>query len=264
MTKKKIAALQLCSQLDPQENLIKISELLAQAQALQVTHVFLPECFYSMSDGTMPSPFLIDGENEHYHAIKNLAREFKVYLLGGSAATLHEGLVVNRNFNFSPTGVDLGFYDKMHLFSCEIEKAGNKKIINEADIYTPGIAPKMITSEEFKIGMSICFDLRYPNIYRDYVLQGANLLSVSSAFTVPTGQAHWHTLLRARAIENQCFVVAAAQWGRHNDKIQTYGHSLIIDPWGTVLADGGAGEKLITAEIDLEQIQKIRKSVKVF
>jgi predicted amidohydrolase len=101
-------------------------------------------------------------------------------------------------------------------------------------------------------------------MWREYAYQGVNTLSISSAFTVPTGKAHWHTLVRARAIENQCFVIAAAQWGRHNDRIQTFGHSLIIDPWGEILADGLEGEKLLTAELNLSKIETVRKSVKVF
>jgi len=262
--KKKIAALQICSSLNPEENLKKISNLLELAKSQGVTHAFLPECFYSMSDGTVATPFLVDGENLHYKAIQDLAKHSGLYILGGSAATKLDGKIVNRNLNFAPDRTDLGHYDKMNLFSCEITKADSKKVINESDIYTSGKQPIIIDAEELKVGMSICFDVRYPNIYRDYVLQGANLLSISAAFTVPTGKAHWHILLAARAIENQCFVIAPAQWGRHNDKIQTFGHSLIIDPWGTVLADAGEGEKLITAEIDLEQIQDVRKSVKVF
>ncbi len=115
-----------------------------------------------------------------------------------------------------------------------------------------------------KLGLAICVDLRYPMIFQDYVKQGVNIISVSSAFTKPTGKAHWHTLVRARAIECQCFLVAPAQWGDHNDKISTYGHSLIVDPWGDILADAKEGEKLITAELNLDKIEEVRDAVKVF
>jgi predicted amidohydrolase len=117
---------------------------------------------------------------------------------------------------------------------------------------------------DLKIGLGICFDLRYPKMARDYVLNGANLLTFSSAFTVPTGRAHWHTLVRARAIENQCFVVAAAQVGRHNERIQTYGHSLVVDPWGDILVDAGDKVGLHFFDIDLSIMKKVRESVGVF
>lgn len=261
----KIGAIQLCSVLDYKTNLEKIREFLKEAKSLKVSHVFLPEVFYSMSDGIKRTPYLVKKNNEHYENILNLAKEFEVYLLAGSAATDADDSkrAFNRAYNFSPKGEDLGFYDKMNLFSCELEKDGKKKVIDEAEIYIKGHTPKMIKAGSLNVGLSICFDLRFPEIYKNYVLEGANLLTVPAAFTRPTGQAHWHTLIRARAIECQCYVVAPAQWGDHNERISTYGHSLIVDPWGEVLADAGEGEKLITAEINLDRIEEVRKSVKV-
>lgn len=262
--KMKVGAIQLTSGLDYKSNLQKIRTFLAQAKEDQVKYVFLPEVFYSMSDGLTPTPYLVEAHNEHYQNIKSLAVDFGVYLLGGSAATLNQDKkIVNRAYNFSPKGEDLGHYDKCHLFSCEIEKEGKVKKIDEGIIYTKGHEAKMIKAQDLKVGLSICFDLRFPEFYRNYNQQGANVFSISSAFTVPTGKAHWHTLVRARAIENQCFVIASAQWGKHNDKIQTFGHSLIVSPWGEVLADAADGEKLIQAEINLDEIQSVRKSVKM-
>lgn len=261
----KIGVIQLCSVLDYKTNLEKIREFLKEAIGQKVSHIFLPEVFYSMSDGTKPTPYLVQKDNEHFKNIASLATEFGVYLLAGSAATKNKDSqkVLNRAYNFSPEGEDLGFYDKMNLFSCELIKDGKKKIIDEGEIYSKGNSPKMIKAGALKIGLSICFDLRFPEIYKNYALLGANLMTIPAAFTEPTGKAHWHTLIRARAIECQCFVVAPAQWGKHNDRISTYGHSLIVDPWGEVLADAGKGEKLITAEINLDRIDEVRKSVKV-
>ena len=122
----------------------------------------------------------------------------------------------------------------------------------------------MVECSGIKIGLGICFDVRYPEMARQYAREGAQVLTFSSAFTIPTGRAHWHTLVKARAIENQCFVVAPAQYGRHNDRIQTYGHSLIVGPWGDVLADAQEGEKVVTAELDFSEMERVRKSVKVF
>ena len=121
----------------------------------------------------------------------------------------------------------------------------------------------MIEVNQFKIGLSICFDLRFPELFRNYSSQGANVLSISSAFTVPTGKAHWHTLVRARAIENQSYVVASAQWGKHNDKMSTFGHSLVVDPWGEVLVDAEEGEKIVFAEFSLDRIKSVRERLDV-
>ncbi|GAB4021866.1 MAG: carbon-nitrogen hydrolase family protein [Bdellovibrio sp.] len=261
MAKIKIGVIQLTSQLDYKVNLEKISSFLEKASQESAKYIFLPECFYSMSDGTKPSPHLINGMDEHYANIQNLAKKYQVYLLAGSAAIKEGDKVKNRAYNFAPDGTDLGQYDKIHLFSCDIMRKGEEKRINEADIYTPGQTPQLIQAGPFNIGLGICFDLRFPEQSRDYTMKGANLLTYSSAFTVPTGRAHWHTLLRARAIENQLFVVAPAQWGVHNQRIITYGHSLVIDPWGEVLVDAGEGEKIVFAELDLERVNEVRRSV---
>ena len=261
----KIGVIQLCSSLNYQENLDKIQNFIEQAKNEKVKVVFLPECFYSMSDGKKATPFLVKEDNEHFKNIKNLALKNKIFIIGGSAATLNsEGKIVNRCYNFSPEGEDLGIYDKINLFSCALKRGEDTKIINEGDLYTPGKSLKIVEAENLKIGLSICFDLRFPNMFREYVLRGANLLTIGSAFTVPSGRAHWHTLVRARAIENQCFVVAPAQWGRHNEKISTYGHSLIVDPWGEILCDAQEGESLNICELDLSKIQTVRDAIKVF
>jgi len=257
----KVGIIQLTSVLDYKSNLEKIKSFLQEAKDANVEAVFLPECFYSMSDGSTPTPHIVNGENEHFLNIKNLATEFSLYILGGSAASMGGGEVVNRCFNFSPDGRDLGTYDKIHLFSCNITKNGEAKVIDEGKIYTPGTDLKMIDVDGVKIGLGICFDLRFPEMAVEYSRNGAQVLTYSSAFTIPTGKAHWHTLNRARAIENQCYVIAPAQWGENNDKIQTYGHSLIIDPWGEVLADAEDGEKLIIADLDFDKIKEVKNSV---
>ncbi|HAZ11913.1 MAG: hypothetical protein A2X86_07320 [Bdellovibrionales bacterium GWA2_49_15] len=260
----KVAILQLNSKLDFKENLLSIQRLISEACELGIKYLFLPECFYSMSDGTKPTPHLVTFANEHFKHIQKLASDNHVFLLGGSVAFLEDDKVLNRSLNFDDQGRLLGYYDKMHLFACDLKEGNRANTITESDIYTPGKTPKLIQAGPLKIGLSICFDLRYPDMFRQYVLDGAQILSVSAAFTVPTGKAHWHTLLRARAIENQCFVLAPAQYGRHNEKIETFGHSLIIGPWGDVLADGGEGEKLVWATLDLAQIKAVRSAVKVF
>lgn len=259
----KIGVIQICSVLDPAINMAKIRKFMEEAQAAGVEAVFLPEVFYSMSDGTKPTPYLVEGENEHYQAIRKLATDYKMYVLGGSAATLYNGKVMNRNYNFTPAGELIVHYDKINLFSVDLSRHPSKTVVDESRVYSSGNQPTMMEVGGFKFGLSICFDLRFPELFRWYSSQGAEVLSISSAFTVPTGKAHWHTLVRARAIENQCFVVAAGQWSQHNEKLSSFGHSLIVDPWGEVIADAGEGEKIIYGELDREVLEKVRARLHV-
>lgn len=259
----KIGVIQLQSVLDPEINLSKIHSFILDAKNSGAKAVFLPEVFYSMSDGTKPTPFLVEPGNSHYEAIRALAKNSGLYVLGGSAATLVDGKIMNRSYNFDPEGNEIAIYDKMNLFSCDLSKHPSQTTVDERKVYSHGNKPQMIQVEGFKLGLAICFDLRFPELFRSYSYQGANVLSVSSAFTVPTGKAHWHTLLRARAIENQSYVIASAQWGQHNDKLSTFGHSLVIDPWGEILVDAGEGEKIVYAELQLETIKAIRERLDV-
>lgn len=259
----KIGVIQLRSVLDPKENLTKIKLFLQEALKEKATAVFLPEVFYSMSDGTKPTPFLVKDKNEHYEAIRNLAVESGLYILGGSAATDVDGKILNRSYNFDPKGNELGLYDKMNLFSVDLSKHVSQTVIDESRVYTRGTKPLMIDLEGYKLGLSICFDLRFPELFRSYSARGANILSISSAFTVPTGKAHWHTLVRARAIENQSYVVASAQWGVHNERMSTFGHSLIVDPWGEILADAEEGEKIIFGSFSKETLENVRSRLNV-
>jgi len=253
----KIAVIQTNTVLDYQENLAQIQKLISEAKFKGAEAMFLPEVFYSMSDGEKPTPHLVEMGNEHYENIKNLAIKNKVALLGGSVACLHEGKIVNRALFFDEEGRDLGHYDKVHLFACDLPE----KKISEANVYTPGSEYKKIDYKNLSIGAGICFDVRFSEQALHYRNLGANVLTYSAAFTVPTGKAHWHTLLKARAIESQCYVVAAAQWGYHNSKIQTFGHSLIVDPWGEILADAKEGLGVGIAQIDIDKMNFIRSQV---
>jgi deaminated glutathione amidase len=259
----KVGVIQLQSVLEPAQNLATIRKFLEQAKNENAVAVFLPEVFYSMSDGTRPTPYLVEEHNEHYQAMRALASDSGLYILGGSAATLVDGKVMNRSYNFDPQGNEIATYDKMNLFAVDLSKHPSNTVVDEARVYTAGKTPKMIDLMGFKIGLSICFDLRFPELFRSYSFKGATVLSVSSAFTVPTGKAHWHTLLRARAIENQCYVIASAQWGQHNEKLSTYGHSLVIDPWGEVLVDAQEGEKIVFTYLNLEKLEAVRARLNV-
>jgi deaminated glutathione amidase len=259
----KIAAIQLESKLDYKINLAEIRKFMREACENKVEAVFLPEVFYSMSDGLKATPYLVQDHNEHYQEIQKLASDFKVYVLGGSVACLDQGRIVNRSYNFSPTGEELGRYDKIHLFACDLSKHPSSTVIDEGRVYSSGSKSLLLDVGEYKLGVAICFDLRFPELFRWYSSQGANVLTISSAFTVPTGKAHWHTLVQARAIENQCYVVATGQWGVHNERMKTFGHSLIVDPWGEILADAGEGVGIIYAELSLERLEQVRERLSV-
>lgn len=255
----KIALIQMTSGLDPELNLAKLNNWLTEARLAGAKVAFLPEVFYSMSDGQGPSPYLPDGNNKHDEAIKQLAIQNKIAIVGGSAAIKLNGKVINRSFNYAADGIDLGHYDKRKLFACDLSSTK----LTEADVYTAGNEARIIEIEDWKIGLGICFDLRYPEFARAYNKAGATILTFSSAFTVPTGRAHWHTLLKARAIENQCYVVASAQWGEHNERIRTFGHSLVVDPWGEIVVDAGEGEKIVFAELSHKRITDVRAMIKM-
>ncbi|MBF0359884.1 MAG: hypothetical protein HQK49_02680 [Oligoflexia bacterium] len=275
----KIGLIQLNSKLDPNENLAFIKEQIPKIKSEAIEVLFLPEYFYSLGKDHI-TPYLVEVEvgekfeseesekNQHFQNIKSLAIGCGVYVLGGTAATRipSTGKIYNRTYNFSPSGELLPRYDKINLFKCTLQQ----KSFDESKIYTAGSLPLALTLKdlELKIGFAICFDLRFPELFRNYVRSSkVHLLSICAAFTVPTGKAHWHTLLRARAIENQSYVVAAAQVGSHDGGITTYGHSLIIDPWGKVIVDAGGSESdvgLYCAEIDLQYIENIRSRMVVF
>ena len=200
----------------------------------------------------------------------SLADELNIHLLIGSIAEQkvdEKGLIdpkhcYNTSLLFNPNGDLIATYRKIHLFDVDVSGG---LTINESDSICPGQDLVVAETDLGRIGLSICYDLRFPEMYRALVDQGAEILVVPSAFTLTTGKDHWHTLLRARAIECQSWVLAPGQWGQHDAKgmRQSYGHSVIIDPWGHVVADKGHGEGVCYAEIDLSRVQQVRQSIPV-
>jgi deaminated glutathione amidase len=256
----KIALVQMNSKLEWETNLASLRSLLAKAQGLDAQTAFLPECFVSMSNGLRPTPYLMQEDHktcEIFKSLASLAREFRIKLIGGSAATQTKKGVINRVYNIDEQGELLSIYDKRRLFACRI----NEKSITESDIYIAGDKAVVQQCGGLMIGLGVCFDIRYSEFALEYRLKGANALTFSSAFTIPTGKAHWHLLNRTRAVESQNFVISSAQWGEHNERIQTYGHSLVIDPWGEVLLDLKEGVDVGVVELDLSTIEKVRNSV---
>jgi predicted amidohydrolase len=259
----KVAVVQISSVLDYNINLNKIENYLSEIVSSGVDKVFLPECYYSMSNGNDITPHYItmEADNEHFQRIINLAKKYQVYLLGGSVVCKIADQYYNRAISISPDGEILNIYDKIHLFACSF--SDKSRSLDERKMYTMGKKPEVFQLEQFKIGMSICFDLRFPELYRYYQTQNCDLISISSAFTYPTGKAHWEALVRSRAIETQAFVVATNQWGEHNEKMFSYGHSLVVDPWGEVLLDLGEKESFGIVDLDISKIQKVRETMDI-
>jgi predicted amidohydrolase len=188
-----------------------------------------------------------------------LARELKIWLLVGSMPIRVDGeRLANRSLLFDDEGRLVARYDKIHLFDVDLP---NGETYRESERIRPGAQAVVAPTPWGPLGMTVCYDLRFPHLYRDLAKAGATMISIPAAFTVPTGQAHWHVLLRARAIETGAFVFAPAQCGEHAGGRRTYGHSLIVAPWGEILAEAGETPGTITAEIDLSAVDKARGQV---
>jgi len=261
----KVALVQLNSKLDYRHNLDSIRELLVDAKKEKADVAFLPECFYSMSDGVNPTPYLVSSGNEHEKNIKELAIEFDINLFGGTVAYQQGTNIFNRAYNINSRGKVLSTYDKINLFACDFF-VGDKKIkeIRESNIYTAGSTFNIFDYQQFTIGNAICFDIRFPSIFSHFINNNVDLVTIPSAFTKKTGEMHWHLLNRARAIETQGFIISSAQVGDHNGRVSTYGHSLIVDPWGDILLDlGGKNASVGFVELNFDKIKSARNSIKV-
>ena len=192
-------------------------------------------------------------------ALAALAKARGIHLLIGSLALKSGGdRFLNRSFLLAPTGKVLAHYDKIHMFDVAL---GGGESYRESAQFQPGNRAVVANTDIGKIGLTICYDLRFPYLHRALAKAGAHILTAPAAFTVPTGKAHWHTLLKARAIETGCFVLAPAMTGQHSPARATYGHSLVVSPWGEVLADGGTGEGVTFATIDLKLVQEARAKI---
>lgn len=203
----------------------------------------------------------LEDEDECLLALRDLARELGITLLIGSLAValVDDDRFANRSFLIAPDGEILARYDKIHMFDVEV---GDGQAYRESNAYRAGARAGVVKTPIGNVGMTICYDVRFPHLYRALGQAGADLITVPAAFTRITGAAHWHILVRARAIETGCFILAPAQGGHHEDGRETFGHSLIISPWGEVLAEADHNDPgFIIADLDLEQIAKARMRI---
>lgn len=255
---------QLTSRADVAENLRACARGVAEAAARGARLVLLPENFAFVGlhendkmavaealDPARPGPILA--------ALAEAARAHGVWVIGGGMPeAASPGKVWNSAVAVAPDGKLAAVYRKMHLFDVQIPGAAE---FCESRTVEPGRELVVVETPLAPVGLSICYDVRFPELYRGLVARGARIVVVPAAFTLHTGKDHWHALLRARAIENQVYVLAAAQYGRHNEKRVCYGHSLVVDPWGTIIADAPDREGVVVAEIDLEHQDKVRREL---
>jgi deaminated glutathione amidase len=253
---------QMTSGPDVAANLAAASKLVREAATAGAAYVQTPE-ITTLMESDRAKLFVATRPEEGNAALahfRSLARELKIWLRIGSIGILKNAdKVANRAFLISPEGIVTARYDKIHMFDVDLP---NGEKYRESKNYAPGDIAVTADLPWGRLGITICYDMRFPGLYRALAHAGATMIAVPAAFTVPTGKAHWHALLRARAIETQCFVLAAAQAGTHPNGRLTYGHSLIISPWGEILAEAdGTTPMVITAEIDLAAVADARGKV---
>lgn len=252
----------MCSGVDPNKNLLRIEELARQASQEGAHYLLTPEMSVAFAEDAEQLAKIAQGseQNTSLEACAKIARESALFLhIGSLAIALSDGGFANRSVLFDPEGQLLEYYDKIHLFDADVQ---GDDAYRESNNYAGGKQAVLGKMGNINVGMSICYDVRFGALYRALANAGAHIICVPAAFTVPTGKAHWEVLLRARAIETGCYVLASAQGGTHENGRQTFGHSMIIDPWGEIIAtraDQSSG--LIFSELDFEKIKQARLSV---
>jgi len=260
--KIKVAAIQLVSTANVDKNLEIAGSLIGQAAEQEACLAVLPEYFPIIGEDEREKLQYQEkfGKGPLQDFLAGKAREYNLWLMGGSIplATGDSERVYNSCLLFNPDGICTARYDKIHLF--DVHVGGDNESYNESNTMLAGDKAVVAETPFGNIGMSICYDLRFPELYRSMIAQDIALITVPSAFTETTGRKHWEMLLRSRAVENLCYVVAPNQGGQHSARRRTWGHSMIIDPWGEVLCSMGTGTGLICAELDLERQRELRKS----
>ncbi|MDH5723154.1 MAG: carbon-nitrogen hydrolase family protein [Alphaproteobacteria bacterium] len=258
----KVACIQMNSGADIRKNLDVAADLIREAASKGAEFILTPEITDQVVSNRAEKLDKTYTQEDHpgVAAFADMAKELSVHLLIGSMVVkVTADKVANRSFLFAPDGKLKATYDKIHLYDVDLptgESHRESKLIVGGDRAV--VAP---VNGDFTLGMSICYDVRFAHLFRDLAKAGANILSIPAAFTVTTGKAHWETLLRARAIETGSYVLAAAQSGNHDGARNTYGHSMIIGPWGEVLADAGQGVNIIYADIESQAVTKARNAI---
>lgn len=258
----RVGAVQMRSTADLQANLQKCRTLIDQAASSGAQFVALPECFSFLGRGEGDKLAIaesLDKGGPILGMLRDAATKHGIHVLGGGTPEAVTG-DAKRTYNTAvlvgPSGDVVASYRKVHLFDVDIPGGAT---LRESDATAPGDSLVVADIGGAKVGLSICYDVRFPELYRSLVKdRGAEVLMVPAAFTAHTGAAHWHLLLRARAVEDQAWVVAPAQWGKHNEKRESFGHTLVVDPWGTIVAEQDAGDGVVMATLDSATLDKRR------
>ena len=259
-SKFRAGLVQMRSGRDVAANLAAATALIEQAGADGAHYVQTPEVttLMELDRERLFSQLQPEAGNVALAHFVALARRLGIWLHIGSMGVLVGQRIANRAYVIAPDGSIAARYDKIHMFDVQL---GSGEIYQESANYAPGDQAVLADLPWGRLGLTICYDLRFPALHQALVMGGARFIGVPAAFTRPTGEAHWHTLLRARAIETQCFVFAAAQGGTHEHGRETYGHSLIISPWGTILAEAGVDPGVVIADIDLAELEVVRARI---
>jgi predicted amidohydrolase len=258
----KIALFQMTAGIDPAQNVDALVQAIEAAAAAGAAMIFTPEMSGLLDSNRHRARAHICTEEEDpvLGAVRAAARKFGIWVHLGSLALQGAERLVNRGFVIDDQGAIKARYDKQHLFDVDLPTGESWR---ESSAYSAGQRSVIATTPLGALGLSICYDIRFGALYQALSNAGAEILSIPAAFTVPTGEAHWHVLLRARAIENACWVVAAAQTGQHEDGRQTFGHSMVVDPWGEIVLDMGKHPGLGFADISLSRVQEVRGRIPV-
>jgi predicted amidohydrolase len=257
----KAAMIQMRSGLQPGANLDAALALIGEAKTAGADYVLTPEMtnIMEVKRERLFATIVEEDADTSLATLRELARKLGIYIhVGSLAIKLTADRAANRSFLIDAKGEIAARYDKIHMF--DVDLAGGESY-RESRTYRPGEMAVVGDLPWGRLGLTICYDLRFPALYRALAEAGATMLTIPSAFTQQTGEAHWHVLIRARAIENGCFVFAAAQAGKHENGRETFGHSLIVDPWGRILAEGGGEPGVVMAEIDLAEVSKARARI---
>ncbi len=261
----KVAALQMSSGPNIQANLDEAAKLIEQAASQGAELIVLPENFSQMptNDQERVDNAETDGDGVVQTFLANQAKKNKVWIVGGTVPiqSAEENRPYASSLVFNDQGERVARYNKIHMFDVLIEE--NNETYNESATTMPGEDVVVIDTPFGRMGLSVCYDLRFPELYRTMIDEGMEVCILPAAFTAYTGQSHWEPLIRARAIENQCYIVASAQGGYHLNNRQTYGHSMIVNPWGNVLGSVGTGPGVVITEVDRELLLSTRKNFQV-
>ena len=255
------ACIQLNSKRDIELNFSEIFQLLDKAIGKGADFITFPECTGMMEPDhdllKEKAPF--EQDHKLLVAIREKAIKGKVWILIGSLAIrLFDNRIVNRSYLIDEKGNIAATYDKIHMFDVKLDA---NQVYRESEAYKPGSRAVLVNLPWGRLGLTICYDIRFAYLYRTLAQNGADFITIPAAFTKISGEAHWHILQRARAIETGCYIISAAQCGTHAEGRETYGHSLIVDPWGKIMADGGKGIGLILAEIDPDKVNQARTKI---